>query len=105
MAPPDYDLPETTTMPPPTLKRPRQSVNSATASGSVPAVAASQPRAKRRKRADSAGMEEAGMERDKSGKPVPFGLGMVKGREEEWGEPADIKTKVGASLDLERQSC
>ncbi|KAK4689517.1 hypothetical protein P7C73_g595, partial [Tremellales sp. Uapishka_1] len=79
-------------MPPPTLKRPRHS-------NPVPAAASSgPPRAKRRKPEDVTSELGTG-ERDKSGKPVPFGVGMVKGREEEWGEPADIKTKINF-LDL-----
>lgn len=30
----------------------------------------------------------------KGKQPVTFGVGMVKGREDEWGEPADVQTKV-----------
>jgi len=26
---------------------------------------------------------------------MTFGMGMVKGREEEWGEPGDVQSKVG----------
>lgn len=33
---------------------------------------------------------------------MSFGVGMVKGREDEWSEPADIKTKVGTDAAPDR---
>lgn len=44
---------------------------------------------KRRKADDS---NDSGTE--KGGARPAFGVGMVKGREDEWSEPADVKTKV-----------
>lgn len=44
-------------------------------------------RSKRRKNEDS---NDSGTE----AKRPAFGVGMVKGREDEWSEPADVKTKV-----------
>lgn len=49
--------------------------------------------AKRRKADDS---NDSGTEKGAAGaagRPA-FGVGMVKGREDEWSEPADVKTKV-----------
>lgn len=49
-------------------------------------------RTKRRKGDGSTPAPDSGAEGTR--KPVNFGVGMVKGREEEWSEPADVKTKV-----------
>lgn len=87
MAPIEAPSPSPSNMPPQNLKRPRQSNTTAT-------TAPIQPRAKRRKPEDTTEREIAGGERDKLGRSMNFGMGMVRGREEEWGEPGDIQTKV-----------
>ena len=82
MSRPDAPSPTPSQMPPPpNLKRPRQSAN-----------AGGGGRTKRRKPEDSAGPDSG---TEKRGGAVNFGVGMVKGREEEYGEPQDIVTKVG----------
>lgn len=52
------------------------------------------PRAKWRKAEGSADQESAVGDWEKGGRSMNFGVGMVKGREEEWGEPRDVQTKV-----------
>jgi len=80
--------PTPSNMPPPNLKRPR------TSNAYVPTVNA-QPRAKRRKPEDIAQESVNGR-----GGQLNFGVGMVKGREDEFGEPADVQTKVSLSVPL-----
>jgi hypothetical protein len=67
------------------IKRPRPSANP---------VAAGPSRTKRRKPED--GIDDDVPSRSKQ--PVNFGVGMVKGKEDEWGEPADVSTKVTCSF-------
>jgi hypothetical protein len=69
-------------MPPPNLKRPRTS--------NVAPTTAPAARAKRRKPEDSTSQEAANGVKG----ALNFGVGMVKGREDEYGEPADVQTKV-----------
>ena len=64
------------------IKRPRPSAT---------VLSAGPSRTKRRKPEDG-GDDDGGRSRQ----PVNFGVGMVKGKEDEWGEPADVTTKVGA---------
>lgn len=93
-------------MPPPNLKRPRQSAAAAASANGVGATATgSSSRVKRRKAEDTTS-HEAGTERsDRRGAgggagaggnsgSVNFGVGMVKGREEEYGEAGEVHTKV-----------
>ncbi|EIW67283.1 hypothetical protein TREMEDRAFT_64532 [Tremella mesenterica DSM 1558] len=68
-------------IPPPTLKRPRQS-NGAAVNGLG--------RHKRRKPEDSVGPDSG---TDKKG-AINFGVGMVKGREDEFGESQEVVTRV-----------
>lgn len=74
--PPDAPSPTPSTMPPPKRR--------ANGGGSR--------NTKRRKAEDS---NDSGTEKGGAGAARPaFGVGMVKGREDEWSEPADVKTKV-----------
>ncbi|WWD19034.1 hypothetical protein CI109_103492 [Kwoniella shandongensis] len=79
--------PTPSNMPPPNSKRPRPSA--ASASTTVGGTTTSGPRTKRRKPEESVGPEST-----RGGGAMNFGVGMVKGREEEWGEPGEVKTKV-----------
>ncbi|KAK8854818.1 hypothetical protein IAR55_003557 [Kwoniella newhampshirensis] len=87
-------------MPPPNSKRPRPSAAS-TAAAAGGGGAGPGPRTKRRKPegslgpdGDAGGGSRGGRGGNGSGNAMNFGVGMVKGREEEWGEPGDVKTKV-----------
>ncbi|TXT13800.1 hypothetical protein VHUM_01167 [Vanrija humicola] len=55
-------------------------------------------RTKRKKPEGSVG-PDSGTSDTRDRRPVSFGVGMVKGREGEWSEPADVKTKINF-LDL-----
>ncbi|CAK9782512.1 hypothetical protein CC85DRAFT_266482 [Cutaneotrichosporon oleaginosum] len=79
-------------MPPQDAPSPTPSVAGKRARGSAGPAA---PRNKRRK-GDGTGTPapDSGPEGPSRSKPVNFALGMVKGREEEWSEPADVKTKI-----------
>ncbi|KAL1411312.1 hypothetical protein Q8F55_002263 [Vanrija albida] len=101
MSPPPVDAPSPTpsNMPPPNAKRPRNA-----GTPSLPAAAggngggSNAARTKRKKPEGSVGPESTTSDtRDR--RPVSFGVGMVKGREGEWSEPADVKTKINF-LDL-----
>ncbi|BEJ17880.1 hypothetical protein CspHIS471_0701480 [Cutaneotrichosporon sp. HIS471] len=83
-------------MPPQDAPSPTPSVAGKRGRGST---GPSAPRNKRRK-GDGTGTPapDSGAEGN-TRKPVNFGVGMVKGREEEWSEPADVKTKINF-LDL-----
>lgn len=122
MAPLDAPSPTPSTLPG-GLKRPRPSgtgstgaatttsnagttgTNASSGAGTNGATAA---RSKRRKAEEGGG---GGDDADGTGggatgaggrakQPVNFGVGMVKGREDEWGEPADVITKVSAGFRL-----
>lgn len=57
-------------------------------------------RNKRARKAEGSMGPDSGAEGSR--RPMSFGVGMVKGREEEWSEPADIKTKVCGGEGRER---
>ncbi len=84
----DAPSPTPSNMPPPSnLKRPRQSIPTTTTTTTL------QPRAKRRKPEENVERESGLRDRDKT-RSLQFGVGMVKGREEGWGEQGDVQTKV-----------
>lgn len=91
MAPLDAPSPTPSTLPASGVKRPRPS-----AAGGGAAGASS--RTKRRKAEDGTDADETGAGGGRGKNPVNFGVGMVKGREDEWGEPADVVTKVSMVL-------
>ncbi|RSH83458.1 uncharacterized protein EHS24_007143 [Apiotrichum porosum] len=86
-------------MPPPDAPSPTPSNATggkrARSTASVAPAAQPAARTKRRKPEDS--NPDSGAEGQR--RPMSFGVGMVKGREDEWSEPADIKTKINF-LDL-----
>lgn len=122
MAPLDAPSPTPSTLPG-GLKRPRPSGTGAAAASTTASTTgatgtnassgagtngATAARSKRRKAEEGGGGGDdadglggpAGGVGGRAKQPVNFGVGMVKGREDEWGEPADVITKVSAGFRL-----
>jgi hypothetical protein len=106
MPPPDVPSPTPSNMPPPPTKRPRQTAAAASTGagagagggastpGGASATGGGAPRVKRRKPEGSVGPDSTD---GKDARKQAFGVGMVKGKEDEFAEDKDIQTRVSST--------